>query len=242
MLRKALTCLLTIAALAISDDVARADFTTRAIDNATIQPGGPRSGINGKRFFNIEGSDNGSFASFGVIDFRAPVESTSLVTSLTLTLFQSNAGFTRNGSLNFFLTQDTTTNIQPGTSPLRFMAGSANDGIGAQLAPLTLLGPGTFTQVSNGTADTFTFAVPTSVQPFLGQQVSTGGLIRIVIAATTTGTAATFGGGDNFNGAPTLTGITGGVAAVPEPASLVLMGLGVVGIVGVARRRTSKIA
>ena len=40
-----------------------------AFNNATVQPGGPRTGSSGLAFFNIEGSDYGNFASYGVMQF-----------------------------------------------------------------------------------------------------------------------------------------------------------------------------
>ena len=51
---------------------ALADTIISASNNATIQPGGPRAGTNGKIFFNMEGSSNGSFSDFGVVDFQTP--------------------------------------------------------------------------------------------------------------------------------------------------------------------------
>ena len=239
---KSLFCLKMIVALSVVNGVARADFTINAADNATIQPGGPRSGVNGKRFLNIEGSANGTFASYGVIDFTTTAMPTSSVTSLSLTLFQSNAAFSVNGGLRFYLSQDTTTSIQSGTSPLTFMPGASNDGIGNGLGALTLLGAGTYTQVTNGTADVFTFAVPLAAQGYLGQQANNGGTIRLVIAATDPTTAATYGGGDNFSGAPTLTATTVGNAAVPEPSSLVLAGIGSIVVAGAVRFRERRIA
>lgn len=40
-----------------------------ALENAIIQPLGPRQGSGGEAFFNIEGEENGDFASFGVARF-----------------------------------------------------------------------------------------------------------------------------------------------------------------------------
>src|SRR5262249_11760426 len=110
---------LCLVALVACGGAARADVIVSASDNATVQPGGPRAGSNGKAFFNIEGPANGTFASFGVVDFQLTADSTvTSISGLTLSLTQANAAFTHAGSLQFFLTEDTTTDIQPGTSPL----------------------------------------------------------------------------------------------------------------------------
>src|SRR5215469_9871776 len=106
---------------------ALADTIILASNNATIEPGGPRAGTNGKVFFNMEGSSNGSFASFGVIDFQVPNGVTfGPGGTLSLSLTQDNAAFTANGSLAFYVSTDTTTNIDPGSSPLAFDATAAS--------------------------------------------------------------------------------------------------------------------
>ena len=38
----------------------------------TIQANGPRQGDAGTKYFNIQGKDNGRFASFGVLVFEMP--------------------------------------------------------------------------------------------------------------------------------------------------------------------------
>jgi|SRR6516225_10574368 hypothetical protein len=120
LVRTALALSTAIAILCLATE-ALADTIISASNNATIQTGGPRAGTNGKIFFNIEGSSNGSFSDFGVVDFQTP----SGVTfgpgqELSLALTQDNAAFTANGSLAFYVSTDTTTGIEPGTSPLAF--------------------------------------------------------------------------------------------------------------------------
>src|SRR5262249_46577527 len=79
-----------------------ANIVLPAANNATVQPAGPRPGANGKQFFNMEGAGNGSFASFGVVDFQSSPMNVQ-ITSLTLALTQANAAFTNNGALIFYL-------------------------------------------------------------------------------------------------------------------------------------------
>ena len=48
-----------------------ASITLTAFNNATVQPAGPRTGSNGKAFFNMEGSVNGSSKATGDAHNRA---------------------------------------------------------------------------------------------------------------------------------------------------------------------------
>src|SRR5437870_3715249 len=63
---------LVIATAFLSDAAIRADtFSVPASDNATVRTLGPQPYVNGKDFFNIEGSDNlPNFASWGTADFN----------------------------------------------------------------------------------------------------------------------------------------------------------------------------
>jgi hypothetical protein len=193
-----------------------ANIVMPAANNATVQPTGPRPGVNGQQFFNIEGSANGNFASFGVVDFQSsPID--VQVTSLTLTLTQANAAFTHNGALVFYLSTDTTTNIEPISSPLIFNAFDPPTGLGSQLTPIFPLGTGAFTQVSDGTMDSFSFSPATAAVNYLDSQVAVGGSIRLVIAASDSTVAATYAGFSNTGfGPPQLTLVT----LVPEPGTL----------------------
>src|SRR5439155_8410914 len=59
-------------AAVMTGTAARADTSTiSAFDNATMMPLGPRTGANGKNFFNVEGDNNGINSSYGVLDFNA---------------------------------------------------------------------------------------------------------------------------------------------------------------------------
>lgn len=207
---------------------ARADpITAPASDVATVLSGGPRPGTFGKLFFNVEGVNTG-FASFGVADFRfaAPGPVGAVGPTLTLTLTQSNAAFTHNGGLDFFLATDVTTGIQPGTSPLRFVSGAPGtpDGIDAQLGTLFPLGSGTFTQTASGNIDTYTLTLSPAAQAFLTAQLNGDGRVRLVIGPRDGDVAATEAGlGNNDGPAPTL---TLDAQTVPEPSTLALVALG----------------
>ena len=207
----------SVVLLVVSPRELWANIIVAAVNNATIQPAGPRPGVNGKQFFNMEGSGNGTFASFGVVDFQSGPMNV-VVTSLTIDLTQDNAAFTQNGTLNFYLSTDTATNIEPGTSPLIYNAADPPTGVGTQLSLLLLLGTGTFTQVTSGTIDSFSFSPNAAVTSYLSSQLSTGGPIRLVIAPGDATVAATYAGFSNSEfGGPELLLAT----PAPEPGTLV---------------------
>lgn len=220
-----------LAGLVCLSTQARADLVTTAIDNATIQPGGPRSGTNGKRFFNMEGSVNGSFASYGVIDFKfAAAPAQPAFTALTLALFQSNASFTANGGLNFYLDTNTTADIQPGTSPLLYAGtgeGTSTNVANGQLTLLSL-GAGAFTQATNGAEDDFTFALSPSLAAILKTDVQNNAIVRLVVTPGTAGVAATYAGATNTTPErlTLTTAVTAPPTATPEPASIAILALG----------------
>ena len=189
---------------AVSAPALRADdFTASAFDNATVWPTGPRPGDFGKAFFNIEGPSNGDFASFGVADF----DSTTLgidftvgdISGVTVTLTQDNAAFTTDGVINFYITEDNVTSIQPDDSPLQYDPTNPPEGLGSQLQPLHFLGSGPFTEGPNGTVDTFPFTPDPDTVAYLASVINNGGVIRLVITANTSTVSATYAGFSDIN-------------------------------------------
>ena len=159
----------------------------------------------------MEGNQNGDcstpmvppcFASFGVADFdsdclqiRGEIES---IRSLTVTLVQANAAFTQDGAVNFWLTTDTTTDIQPGDDPaILFLLADDPDGLADQLLPRYFLGSGTFTQVEDGHPDPFSFSLSSEAEGYLVQQIRNHGAIRIAVSPADGAVAATYAGFSN---------------------------------------------
>lgn len=218
-----------------------ADIVVEATDNSTIQPGGPRQGGSGDAFFNIEGTANGNFASYGVIDFT--FDANPLITSVDaveISFTQSNAGFTADGSLQFWADSVLVDDINSGDSPLAFDSnttpGTAQDVTDGDLA-LTFLGDGSFVEVEDGFVDTFSLSPLSDV--FLST-LQNGGTLRLIVTPNDADVAATWAGftNDTYAG-PTLSIQT---SAVPEPSSVaVLCGLGVAAFgYRTVRRRANK--
>ncbi|MCB8932536.1 MAG: PEP-CTERM sorting domain-containing protein [Fimbriimonadaceae bacterium] len=224
--------------LAIAACAAQAQYSAEAFDNATVQPAGPRGGSSGKAFLNIEGNNNGTFASFGVLDFNANDlgigGSVSDVTALSLDLYDAPAGFSAAGNVNFWLTEATGVDIQPGSSPLIFDAGSLPDGVGNQLNPLHALGSGTYTPGTLGDLLSYSLTLDASSKAYLVSQINGGGTIRLLVTPGEDGVAATYTGYTN-TGAPHPT-LNVDATPVPEPASMLALGLGLAAI-GARRRR-----
>jgi hypothetical protein len=218
------------AAVSLAVTPVRADtFSVLAFDNATVQPGGPRTGDYGKIYFNIEGSNNNSFASFGAADFNSSnladangnmiSGSLTALNTITITLTQANASFTNPGSLNFYLVEDTTTSIQPNDHAVIFDA-TDPEGLNGQLVPLHMLGSGSFTGTytptdTSGTGDTFTFPPDSCSQldsatvAYALAVLSSGGTFRVLITPADPDVSATYAGFSDtmYNGLP-VTGPT----------------------------------
>ncbi len=230
-------CLGILSLLIVTAPVARAT-TIEASDNATVQPGGPRSGTSGKAFFNVEGSNNGTFASYGVVDFNLAglgLDPVADVENVVLKLTESNAGFSLNGPMSFYFTASTGINIQPGTSPAAYQSG--NNGlasVGGTFGSLTYLGSGNYTNTSNGTVESFPLSFSGAALTGFVDAINNGTTLRLIVTPDSASTAATYAGNTNFTYAgPTL---TFDAVTVPEPSTLVLAPLSML-LAALGRRR-----
>jgi len=156
-----------------------------ASKSLTVQPNGPRSGEAGSTYFNIEGKDNDTYASFGVLDFEIPKEvQDKKVKSVTLTLVQSIPRFAKDGAIRFFLAPDL-----DAARDLKFDP-SASDGVGSQIKPLQALGSGKFKKIETGKTESFSLTVDDTVRG----RIAKGGKLRLVIVPADSTVAATYFG------------------------------------------------
>ncbi|MGE0859425.1 MAG: PEP-CTERM sorting domain-containing protein [Gammaproteobacteria bacterium] len=219
-----------------------ASANIEAFDIATVQPGGPRAGSSGKAFFNIEGSSNGSFASYGVarFDLTATKSAWDLefgpggwrIDNVTLGLTQSNAAFSGAGAVGVRHSNDDNVGIQPGSSPLRY-ANLASDF--ADLAPLLDYN---FAPIATGSLESHVLyqrgAVNAAGAAQLLADLLSDTTLTLVLVDLDASVAATYAGATNF----TLAGpsLALNVSAVPVPASLPLFGAAL-GVAMLRRRR-----
>jgi hypothetical protein len=190
-----------------------------AINNATVQPAGPRSGSNGKRFFNVEGREVPGaidFASYGVLEFDSSdlaLGTVSQVAGLTVTLKQDLASFSSRGRMRFYVTEDLTTSIEPdAVNPECFFDAVDVHGLNGQFEPLYDLGTGEFGIVRTTWVVEYTFNVPSgsALETYLIGQINAGANIRIIVAPEFSEVdselvAGTFGGYTSTTGTePTL--------------------------------------
>ncbi len=209
--RLSMTAIL-LAALAVPAAEAT-PISAEASDNATVQPAGPRSGSSGKNFFNVEGSANGSFASYGVADFAFGAQPYTVIgiNAASLDLTQNNAAFSAAGNVVLSLDQKASlSDIQPGgSSPLAFDGadpGTATDVGQGDLDLLTLgAGPFAYAVVANGHVDSYALTISPAVEAELISRLNATGTIRIVLGTADAGVAATWAGFSNSTYAgPTL--------------------------------------
>ncbi|HVT12885.1 MAG TPA: PEP-CTERM sorting domain-containing protein [Fimbriimonadaceae bacterium] len=270
------TLLAAFAVLSISAAYA-SSLSELAFDNGTIQGAGPRTGQNGYNFANVEGTSNGNFASYVIVDFNGTQTTSGLTgvadgtyggvfsfggqvmaNSLSLRLTQDNAGFTHDGALQFWLATANTsgTNLHSGSTP-NFADGASEfsplllgDGMFTQGATTPVTGTGAPTALGSGTIDTYTFNLSGATQTAVSDALNGGSTIRLIITPNDATVAATYAGFSVYSTANTSDWtppyndpntwrpqLTIDASPVPEPATLAIVGLGVLGLM---RRRPRK--
>ncbi len=213
--------------------------SVEAFDNATVRDTGVRGGSSGEAFFNIEGANNGSFASYGVARWDISAAKAAFdaaygpggwtIQSVELILTQSNAFFTTDGSVEVLFTNDDTTRLDPNAVSLAYP-------LDTEFSDAQSILTYTFTEVSTGFVETHLLydagGSNTAGGMALAADIMSDSLVTLVLNEADPDVAATYAGFSNFDfDGPTLR-----ITAVPEPASLGLLGAG---LIWTLRRRRS---
>lgn len=193
-----------------------------AYETATIQPTGPRPPSGGDDFWNIEGADNGDFASYGVVRWNLGGIQAALdaalgagnwtITKIEMQTEQRNSGFTTDGDLRAYYTADDATDVKTGPEPQYPLVDA-----GVPDLPLNLADPVAtfaFTEVATGHLDVVTLfdSGQGGQSAALAADVASDSVLTIVLVEdpNTPGVAATYSGqtggpgGDPNVGAPRL--------------------------------------
>jgi len=199
-MRHALIVTFSTALVGASGGAALGDTaSTFATETATIQPDGPRQPPNGDNFFNIEGEENGDFASYGVVRFdvaAVKAEFDSIfgagnweVASVRLLLTQSNAGFTTDGEVEVYFSSDDSTDVKTTGSPLTwpFFEDNQPD------LPVDFILEYTFIEVDDGHVDDLT-VFDGNVGQSLADDIVNDSTVTIVLVDASPEVAATYRG------------------------------------------------
>ena len=150
-------------------------------------------------FFNVQG-DNDAFTVYSLVDFdTSSIGEISAIDSLSIELTQSNAFFSANGGLEFFLASDT--RVVDLDDPARYISaqgtGGANTGadvVGSAFGTLFPLGTGMYTETATGDVDTIAFSLDAAGEAFAVSQINSGGLLRIIATPADVAVQATYSG------------------------------------------------
>lgn len=177
----------------------------------TVRTTGPVTGASGDNFLNVEGSSNGNFASFGILDFdfSGQQKSAEAAKNIVLEIRQSNAAFSANGPVSVFVASPAATKI-PIDSSIQYQMGQ--NGL-ACVPPILSLGAeraATYAAVhrSNsgatlpaGTLDRIVL-YGDAIEQALAGAINGDGLLRLLITPDQAATAATYAGFTSSLGAP----------------------------------------
>lgn len=194
------------------------------------------SGNTSTLFWNVQGDDDG-FAVFSVadFDFSAATDPTAVdVTNVSLDLSEDPAGFGNSGLLMVFAVTDNDPNLidannNPSGAPAFQTSGGGSGNTGADtidpvFGTALLLGQATWTNTGSSDDDlNIPLTLNAVARTILLSAINNGEVFRIIVAPGEDAVAFTGAGIGNSDGpAPTLNYST----VIPEPASLILMGLG----------------
>ena len=204
---------------------------------STIRPDGPRQfdGALSQLFFNVQGSSGGNFASFGALRYDGAAIVSDLdaqlgtgnwvIESISLSLTQSNAGFTTNGLVDVLWAADDSVDI---TSP----AGVTFPSFTGQFGTESALASYNFIEVADGFVDVIDLSGAGLAD--LAGDILSGDLVTLLLTPGDASVAATWAGNDgNFDGPGPI--LTVNAVKIPAPGPAALFGLA--GLAAARRRR-----
>lgn len=174
----------------------------------TIQPTGPRPPANGDRFINIEGSNNGAFASYGVLRWDVSGAKANFdasfgagnwtVTKIELALTQDNAAFTTDGFLDILFTEDDVTDAKTAASPLQYPFNDPNPA--GDLQPNVLVVGYIFIEGTTGQVDVIELFNGGTQGAEVAADIEGDSTVTIVLNDADPAVAATYRGQEEFQG------------------------------------------
>jgi len=164
-----------VALMAAPGLTALAEIKATSTKSLTVQPAGPRQGEAGSRYFNVEGVKKERYASYGVLVFELPGGENQVgeVGKMSLRLVQSDAGFTQDGKVQFFVAEPTDRGTDP-LAGLKFEAGSPGGVAKDAFKALHPLGTGTCKKVETRHADTLELKPDDAGKRYLRDRIKAG--------------------------------------------------------------------
>ena len=158
-------------------------------------------------FFNVQGDDD-AFTVYSLVDFdTSSIGEVAAINSLSIELTQSNAFFSADGGVEFFLASDTRAVGLNDTA--RYISAQANGGantgeavVGNAFGTLFPLGTGMYNETATGDVDTIAFSLDAAGEAFAVSQINSGGLLRIIATPADADVQATYSGAGSILSPP----------------------------------------
>lgn len=215
-------------------------FVSTALSNATIAS----DGDSGTPWWH-NAQPPGEFGSYGISSFQFSSSdfggTVTDITDVSIAYMQSNAGFTADGGVDFYVTFDSTV----GGGDYSGLSQTAT-GVGIDDSQFSdtpgMVGSGTFTEVANGEVDSYSLSFSGALESALIGAINNGDAFSIILGST--GANATYAGLEsnsyvaNGGSEPDSKMTSLEITAVPEPSAYAaLLGLAGLGFVVWRRRR-----
>jgi hypothetical protein len=183
--------------------VAHAQSPVLATQTAMIQADGPKQGPTAERYFNVEGKSHDKYKDYGVLRFETKALKAELdkkfgsgkykITGVALHMTQSNAAFTKDGSVEFYFSADDKTDIKTPASPLKYPYDPKASLLhGEPLGKATFTKPATKADPAAAIAGNYDLFQGQPGQKALIAALSQGKPVTLVVAEADPGVAATW--------------------------------------------------